>query len=194
MKLIFTQGNPGDKFSSTRHNVGFQLANTLAITHGVDFAYSAKFFAFIAEYSDESEKVLVAKPDTFYNESGRSFAAIKQFYKLENNDILVVHDELALPFGTIRSRVGGSDAGNNGIKSINAHGGDTTARLRIGVGNDLRARMGDTDFVLGRFSADEQSALNDVILPKCLELINHFVAEDHHVTSHTLIDNDTESV
>lgn len=194
MKLIFTQGNPGDKFQATRHNVGFLVADKLARRHSVTFTQNSKFAAHIAEFTHKGEKVIVVKPDTFYNETGRSFVAIKQFYKLDNADILVVHDELALPFGTIRSRVGGSDAGNNGIKSINAGGGDTTARLRIGVGNDLRARMGDTDFVLGKFSADEQSALNDIILPKCLELINHFLAEDHHVTSHTLIDSDTESV
>lgn len=188
MKLIFAQGNPGREYDGTRHNVGFTVADMVASEHSASFKGSTKFFADVAEYSDSGEKVIVAKPTTFYNETGRSFTALKQFYKLENSDILVIHDELALPFGTLRSRVGGSDAGNNGIKSINTHGGDLTARLRIGVGNELRARMGDTDFVLSHFSKDEQGALKDTVLPKCIEIIREFVADNHSVTSHKLTD------
>lgn len=187
MKLIFTQGNPGQEYATTRHNVGFLVADSLAAKHSTNFLASAKFFAEIAEFSDNGEKVIIAKPTTFYNETGRSFAAIKQFYKIDESDILVIHDELALPFGTLRSRVGGSDAGNNGIKSINAHGGLTTTRLRVGVGNELRARIGDTDFVLSRFSAEEQKTLQDTILPKCLDIIHDFIANNHSITSHKLI-------
>lgn len=188
MKLIFAQGNPGREYDGTRHNVGFLVADILAVRHSTSFKNSTKFFADIAEYSDNGEKVLIAKPSTFYNETGRSFTALKQFYKLDNSDILIVHDELALGFGTLRSRVGGSDAGNNGIKSINTHGGNSTARLRVGIGSELRARMGDTDFVLSRFSQDEQKVLNDTIIPKCLEIIRDFIQDNHTVTSHTLLD------
>ena len=192
MKLIFTQGNPGSKYDLTRHNVGFFVAETLSSGASATFTTQTKFHADIAEFSHVGQKVIIAKPTTFYNETGRSFQAIKQFYKLENEDILVVHDELALPFGTIRTRLGGSDAGNNGIKSINMNGGEETARLRIGVGNDLRTRIGDTDFVLGRFSVEESSELTRTILPKCLEVIYKFIADDHQVTSHTLIDKKPE--
>lgn len=192
MKLIFAQGNPGDKFHSTRHNVGFLVADELARQYDTAFTFSTKYAAYVTDFTLDGEKVIIAKPDTFYNETGRSFAALKQFYKLDNADILIVHDELALPFGTVRSRIGGTDAGNNGIKSINSYGGDTTARLRIGIGNDLRTRMGDTDFVLGRFSQEEQAALNDTILPKCIDIVHHFIADNHQVTSHTLIDNKAE--
>lgn len=188
MKLIFTQGNPGKEYDGTRHNVGFLIADALVAEHSAAFKTSAKFFAEIAEYSDSGEKVIIAKPTTFYNETGRSFAAIKQFYKLEEADVLIIHDELALPFGTLRSRVGGADAGNNGIKSINSHGGVQTARLRIGVGNELRARMSDTDFVLSKFSKDEQATLKSTIIPKCLEIVREFVANNHIVTSHKLAD------
>lgn len=187
MKLIFTQGNPGQEYSQTRHNVGFTIADTLTRKHTAPFKVSKKFFAEIAEFTYGGEKVIIAKPSTFYNETGRSFAAIKQFYKLEENDILVIHDEMALPFGTLRSRVGGSDAGNNGIKSINAHGGTQTARLRVGVGNDLRSMMGDTDFILGRFSKDEQTALEKTIIPQCLQIIYEFITNNHAVTSHKLV-------
>ncbi len=184
MKLIFTQGNPGQDYAPTRHNVGFMLGDALAEQANTSFKLQAKFFAEIAEYSNEGEKIIIAKPTTFYNETGRSFAAIKQFYKLEESDILIIHDELALPFGTLRSRIGGSDAGNNGIKSINAHGGEKTARLRVGVGNELRARMGDTDFVLGRFSKDERATLVATVIPKSLELIADFTSDNFTHTTH----------
>lgn len=188
MKLIFTQGNPGPEYTNSRHNIGFFIADTLAREHSATFKASSKFFAEVAECTQDGEKVLIAKPTTFYNETGRSFTALKQFYKLGNNDILIIHDELALPLGTLRSRIGGSDAGNNGVKSINTHGGDSTARLRVGVGNELRSRMGDTDFVLGKFSKDEQKILTSTIVPKSLEIIQAFIAGNHTVTSHTLTD------
>lgn len=194
MKLIFMQGNPGEKFQATRHNVGFLLADAIAQKHDASFKDTSKFSAQIAEFSVGAEKVIIAKPDTFYNETGRSFTALKQFYKFENSDVLIVHDELALQFGTIRSRVGGSDAGNNGVKSINAHGGADTYRLRIGISNELRVRMDDTDFVLGKFSKSEIESLTDKIFPKCLEGIEYFIAGNHQVTSHTLIDENIEIV
>lgn len=187
MKLIFTQGNPGSKFDSTRHNVGFAIADAFAQQAEAIFKPANKFHAEVAEASIDGEKIIVAKPTTFYNETGQSFNAIKQFYKLENEDILVIHDELAIPFGILRSRIGGADAGNNGIKSINSHGGDTTARLRVGIGNEQRAVMGDTDFVLGKFSKDEHDALTKTIIPKSLEIIADFINGSHSVTSHKLI-------
>jgi len=188
MKLLFFQGNPGLQFTNTRHNIGFTIADKLARESNAEFKVSSKFFAEIAEVTASGEKVIIAKPTTFYNETGQSLNAIKQFYKLDESDILIIHDELALPFGTLRSRVGGADAGNNGIKSINAHGGAATARLRIGIGNEQRGIMGDTDFVLGKFNKAEQDALDATIIPKCLHLITEFIADSHSVTSHKLLD------
>lgn len=188
MKLIFTQGNPGAQYSKTRHNIGFILADSIAGQYSASFKLASKFFAEIAEFSVGGEKVLIAKPTTFYNETGQSLNAIKQFYKLEESDILIIHDELALPFGTLRSRIGGADAGNNGIKSINNHGGSQTARLRVGVGSNQRQIMGDVDFVLGRFSSEEHDTLTSTIIPKSLEIVNEFIANNHTVTSHSLIE------
>ncbi len=187
MKLIFSQGNPDSRFDGTRHNAGFAIADAFTEQFNSNFKPVGKFFADVAEVIVDGEKVIIAKPSTFYNETGPSFNAIKQFYKLDNQDILVIHDELAIPFGTLRSRVGGADAGNNGIKSINSHGGDTTARLRVGVGNEHRAVMGDTDFVLGKFSKDEQKILAKTIIPKSIEIINEFITDSHPVTSHKLL-------
>ena len=185
MKLILGLGNPEQKYTGTRHNIGFATLDAYAATHEVPFNLKEKFRASIAEVPGE-EKVLLVKPTTYYNLVGESLRLITDFYKVSPNDILIVHDELSLPFGTIRARLGGSDAGNNGIKSVNAHGGTDTARLRVGISSELRARMGDVDFVLGMFSKDEQAALDESIIPKCLDMIDDFIAGQHEPTSHTL--------
>ena len=187
MKLVFAQGNPGPDYVKTRHNVGWQILDALAGREGELFLTKSKFNADVAELNIAGEKVLLAKPSTYYNETGISARAIVDFYKLvPATDVLVLHDELALPFGTLRLREKGSDAGNNGIKSLNAHIGENYHRLRIGVTNDLREKMGDTDFVLSRLSSEEQTSLEEKIIPKALEIIKDFINENHAVTSHHL--------
>lgn len=176
MKLIFAQGNPGDQYNATRHNVGFQVLDSFAAKQQVRYNAKPKFFADVAEYTHGDEKVLLVKPTTFYNETGRSARTLVDFYKLNPaTDVLVIHDDLALPFGTLRTREKGSDAGNNGIKSLNAHIDHNYARLRIGIYSDLRERVDDVDFVLSRFSKDEQGTLTGDIIPHCQELIDTFI-------------------
>lgn len=184
MKIVFGLGNPGEKYASTRHNTGFLTLNAFAAEQGAEFNAKPKFFAHIAELKIDDEPVLLVKPQTFYNDSGQSYRSLIDFYKLAPGDTLIIHDELALPFGTIRSRSGGSDAGNNGIKSINLHGGEQSARLRVGVANDQRAVMGDVDFVLGRFSQDEQKMFETTLLPKLTGLILDFIQGDFTHTTH----------
>ncbi len=187
MKLLFAQGNPGAEYERTRHNVGFVVLDKLARAHTVTFQPKDKFKALIAELSLDGEKVLLAKPQTFYNETGLSARAIVDFYKLDPSaDVLVIHDELALPFGTLRTRPQGSDAGNNGIKSLNQHLGANYHRLRIGIRNELRDRAQDVDFVLGRFNGEEQEALENNVVPKSIEILDSFVAGNFEHTSHTL--------
>jgi PTH1 family peptidyl-tRNA hydrolase len=188
MKIVFGLGNPGENYAQTRHNTGFLTLDAFASQQGSEFKDKSKFFAHVAETKVDDETVLLVKPQTFYNDSGQSYRALIDFYKADPSDTLIIHDELALPFGTIRSRLGGSDAGNNGIKSINQHGGETSARLRVGVANEQRSVMGDVDFVLGRFSPDERAALETTLLPKLLECIHEFAHDNHVHTSFTLID------
>jgi peptidyl-tRNA hydrolase, PTH1 family len=188
MKILFGLGNPGENFVRTRHNTGFLTLDALASQQGSEFKDKSKFFAHVAETSVDGEQILLVKPQTFYNDAGRSYRAVIDFYKVDPTDTLVIHDELALPFGTIRSRLGGSDAGNNGIKSVNQHGGDSSARLRVGIANEQRVVMGDTDFVLGKFNSDEQEAFQTILLPKLFECINEFACDNHLHTSFTLID------
>jgi PTH1 family peptidyl-tRNA hydrolase len=178
MKIIFAQGNPGAQYADTRHNIGFFLIDELAKKYGVEFVKKQKFHADIAEMTVSGEKVLFVKPATFYNETGQAARLLIDFYKCDpTRNLLVVHDDLALPFGTIRTREKGSDAGNNGVKSLNAHLGPSYARLRVGIYNELRDRIPDVDFVLGRFSQDEKTAL-----PKIGQTVEKVVDEFIHGT------------
>lgn len=188
MKIIFAQGNPEDRYQATRHNVGFQVIDIFASSHNCTFTAKPKFFADIAECTVAGEKVLLVKPTTYYNETGRCFRAILDFYKLAPEDVLIVHDELALPLGTLRTRMGGSDAGNNGIKSINQHGGQTTSRLRVGIANNRGLTITDVDFVLGRFNAAESDILTQLIIPAAIEFIESFISGDFAPHSITVLE------
>lgn len=186
MKIIFAQGNPGIEYEKTRHNIGFLALDFFASAHGASFQTKSKFHADIAELNLQDEKVLLVKPTTFYNETGKAARTLVDFYKVDNKDILTIHDDLALPFGTIRTREKGSDAGNNGIKSLNAHLGQDYARIRVGIWNDLAERIDAADFVLSRFTANEANVLLDTVLPKTDELISAFIVDDFMTTSHKL--------
>jgi PTH1 family peptidyl-tRNA hydrolase len=187
MKIIFAQGNPGAQYSHSRHNVGFMMLDQIAAEHGLTFTKKPKFYADVAEDTIAGEKILLIKPTTFYNETGQSARALVDFYKLTPaTDVLVVHDDLALPFGTIRIRAKGSDAGNNGIKSLNSHLGTDYARLRIGIYNELRDRVNDADFVLSNFTKNEADLFNDTIGQKVRESIELFCAGKLDAVSHKL--------
>ena len=176
MKIIFAQGNPGKQYARTRHNAGFIVLDALANELNSQWKTNDKFRADIAETNIMGEKVLFVKPLSFYNETGQVARAINDFYKLTpSEDVLVIHDELALPFGTLRVRPNGRDAGNNGIKSINSHLGQDYARVRIGVWNERRDLMNDADFVLSAFNEDEATTLNGLVKPSIVPIIEAFV-------------------
>lgn len=185
MKLLLGLGNPGPRYRATRHNTGWRVLDRLASQHSASWLEKAKFHAAISEFSQGSEKVVLAKPTTFYNETGRAARALIDFYKLDPaRDVLVIHDDLALPFGSIRVRETGSDAGNNGIKSLNAHLGPDYARLRIGIASELRPRLGDVEFVLAAFTPEENDKLEATVVPRALELADDFMRGDLMITSH----------
>ena len=187
MKIIFAQGNPGTEYSHTRHNVGFYILDQLAKQHHLTWTDKAKFNSLITEVVINDEKVILVKPTTFYNETGISARKLIDFYSLNTaTDILVIHDDLALPFGTIRIRGQGSDAGNNGIKSLNSHLGPDYHRIRVGIWNERRDLMNDADFVLSRFSKEESKKIDDLVVPHVIERIEKFCQETLGSTSHTL--------
>lgn len=182
MKILLAQGNPGPDYAHTRHNVGWLLLDLYADKYGAPFKPEKKFFADIATLSIAGEKVLLVKPTTFYNETGRTARALVDFYKLAPaNDLLVLHDDIALPIGTVRVRPNGSDAGNNGIKSLTAHLGPDYWRIRVGVHDSTRPQTGAVNFVLGTFSKASLEAIKKDILPYVETKITEFI--DGSITS-----------
>lgn len=172
MKLVVGLGNPGAEYRETRHNVGFQVADELARRWGVE-SWRESFESLTARTMHASQPVLLCKPLTFMNLSGRAVAGLAHFYKLDLADLLVVTDDVALPLGRLRARRGGSDGGHNGLKSVaQMLGTRDYARLRIGVGRgDIEsadgravARPEMSDHVLGRFRPDEQDTISAAIL------------------------------
>jgi PTH1 family peptidyl-tRNA hydrolase len=134
MKLFVGLGNPGAEYSFNRHNVGFMAADAIAATHGFP-AWRKRFQGLAAEGRLGREQVLLLKPQTFMNESGRSVGEAVRFYKLDLADVIVFHDELDLVPGKVRVKAGGGVAGHNGLRSITAHIGNDYVRVRIGIGH-----------------------------------------------------------
>ena len=165
MKIIVGLGNPGDKYKNTRHNVGFKVLDLLANDCGESFHNEAKFKAEICKVNISGESVLLVKPQTFMNLSGDSLALLMNFYKLTIDDLLVVFDDLSIELGNLRFRANGSDGGHNGIKSIIKclSNNNKFARLKVGVGPQP-PYMPAEKFVLGDFTKEESSLLQDVIL------------------------------
>jgi aminoacyl-tRNA hydrolase len=190
MKVILALGNPGEKYVHTRHNAGFLVIDQLAAEQGAQFSNKPKFFAYIAELNSftvnsaasakphtttPQKKVLLVKPTTYYNDVGISARALMDFYKLTLDNVLVIHDDTALDFGKIRVRKGGRDAGSNGLKSLHTHIGADFWHIRIGTDNLLRRQIGDVDFVLSKFNADEQKILRNWTIPESIKLISTFL-------------------
>lgn len=185
MKIIFAQGNPGRQYAKTRHNVGFLILDELAKQKHGKWLEKPKFKGDITEVEFGNTKAILVKPITFYNESGNSIRALVDFYKINPaKDLLVIHDDLALPFGTIRTREKGSDAGNNGIKNIISHIGERFNRMRIGIKAESKESPDDTKFVLNRFNRKEAKQLKTVIVPQSLQLIEQFVEDKLEITSY----------
>ncbi|MBC7565295.1 aminoacyl-tRNA hydrolase [Candidatus Saccharibacteria bacterium] len=189
MKLVFAQGNPDKKYQNTRHNTGFLIVDAFGEKYDTVWRDIDKHKGCIATITINGEKVLLIKPLSYYNETGQVARTLIDYYKLDAaKDLLVVHDDLALPLGTVRVRVGGSDGGNNGIKSLNLHVGQAYTRIRVGIWTAGRDRMDDVNFVLGVFPKEEKEKLDKFIIPHVIEQIETFVAGTLEVTSASLTD------
>ena len=161
--LVVGLGNPWKEYDGTRHNVGF--ACLAAVAKAADFQpwvdkKTLKCHEASATLGDT--RVILIKPTTFMNLSGEAVAAVANFYKIDADHITVVHDELDIPFGQVRLRTGGSSAGHNGLKSIIQHIGEEFGRVRIGIGPKEPAQIDSADFVLGRFSKDQQAHMGEL--------------------------------
>ncbi len=160
MKLFVGLGNPGAKYAGHRHNVGYMVVDRIAADH--DFGgWRSKFHGQISEGRMASDKIMLLKPETFMNDSGRAVGEAQRFHKLSPEDVVVFHDEIDLAPGKMRVKLGGGNAGHNGLRSIDAHIGSNYQRVRIGVGHP--GRKDAVHFhVLRDFSKSDQAWLEDL--------------------------------
>jgi peptidyl-tRNA hydrolase, PTH1 family len=173
--LIIGLGNPGRQFDGTRHNIGFEVLDK--------FAKSNDFPGWVAKRDLKSElaiqnmgenRVILCKPTTFMNNSGEAAQAVQHFYRVYNSTTLAIYDELAIPFGSLRTRLGGSDACHNGVKSLIQQIGEDYGRLRIGVGSAVSQKADAAEFVLGKFAKQEQASV-PLILREAGVLITEYI-------------------
>jgi PTH1 family peptidyl-tRNA hydrolase len=169
MKLIVGLGNPGKKYTKTRHNVGFLVLDEIfeQVAKESDISgweLSKKFNAEIAGYTEKGEKVILAKPMTFMNASGQSVGLLAHYYKIPPQDIIVVHDDKDLKLGEIKFQKDKGHAGHNGIRSIiESIGSQNFERVRIGIASANERKMKNTaKFVLGRFGVLEKTRLQKI--------------------------------
>lgn len=162
MKLLVGLGNPGPKYESNRHNIGFMAADEIHRRHSSFSPWRARFQAQVSEGTLAGEKVLLMKPMTYMNESGRSVGEALRFYKLTPQDVVVLYDELDLPPAKFRMKNGGGHGGHNGLRSITAHITDAYRRVRLGIGHP-----GHKDrvhqWVLGDFAKADQEWLEPLL-------------------------------
>ena len=172
MKYLITGlGNPGDEYQNTRHNIGFKILDALADASNIVF--SDKRYGFVAEYKFKARTFILLKPTTYMNLSGKAINYWLQKEKIAFENLMVLTDDLALPFGTLRLRAKGGDAGHNGLKSIQqVTGRSDYARLRFGIGADFNPGQ-QVNYVLDEWSEEEIEVLPEKI-DTCIQIIKSF--------------------
>lgn len=164
IRLIAGLGNPGPRYQATRHNAGFWFADAVAHGRGGQFKSSARFHGELYEAIDDGRTCWILKPDVFMNRSGQAVAVLAGFYKIPVEQILIVHDELDLPPGTVRLKQGGGNGGHNGLRSVTeSMGSGNFARLRIGIGHPGQRDL-VTDYVLTKPSQEDRQAIEEAIV------------------------------
>ncbi len=158
--LIVGLGNIGKNYVGTRHNIGFDALDNFAKKQDFpDWINKKDLKCELTSHTLGNNKIILIKPTTFMNVSGVALHAVQHFYRIDNSKTLVVHDELDIDFGSIRTRIGGKSAGHNGIKSLIEHCGEDFGRVRIGVGPKSPEKIASEDFVLGKFSKEQKENL-----------------------------------
>lgn len=172
--LLVGLGNIGKEYVGTRHNIGFECLEAFVDKTPEMEPWIAKkdLKCLMSTGRLGDARVIAIKPTTFMNLSGEAVQAVLSFYKIAPDHLVVIHDELDIDFGDIRTRMGGGSAGHNGIKSVTQHIGEDYGRIRIGIGPKKPARMDSADFVLQAFSPDEQTQI-----PNLIREVNSFLSE-----------------
>ena len=161
MRLIVGLGNPGSQYAGNRHNIGFMAVDDIVRRHSFG-AIRERFHAAISEGMLAGEKAVALCPTTYMNDSGRAVQAAAQFFKLTPPDVIVIYDEIDLPLGKVRARLGGGTGGHNGIRSIDAHLGNDFWRIRLGIGHPGVPEL-VRSYVLQDFIKDERPVVQAVI-------------------------------
>jgi len=161
MKLFVGLGNPGDKYARHRHNIGFMAVDRIAERHGFS-PWRRRFQGETAEGTIGGERVLLLKPMTYMNESGRAVGEAARFFKIDLQDVVGFHDELDLAPGRVKVKVGGGNAGHNGLRSISAHLGNDFVRVRIGIGHP-GSKDAVIPYVLHDFAKADQEWLDPLL-------------------------------
>ncbi len=178
--IIIGLGNPGREYEMTRHNIGFLAIDRLAERWGVEIN-KYKFKALLGEYRKPHEKVVLVKPQTFMNLSGNAVRSFIQFYKPQIEQVMVIFDDLDLPFGSIRIRKSGGSSGQKGMKSIIEQlGTEEFPRIRVGIGRPP-GKMNSVDFILNKFRKSENNDL-ELILDKCADAVECFIKDGIETT------------
>jgi len=178
MKIIVGLGNPGRKYERTRHNAGFMAVDALARTLGADIAQE-KHSALIGRIRIGSEEAIIAKPQTYMNDSGRAVSAILRNTVAQVSDLVVIHDELDLPLGTVRVKISGGHGGHNGLRSIVEYIGSAEfIRVRIGIGRPA-PETDPADYVLSPFLREEQQTAAESIA-RASDAVSMIVSEGPH--------------
>jgi peptidyl-tRNA hydrolase, PTH1 family len=171
MYLIVGLGNPGKKYQNTRHNIGFVCADSIAGIYQLK-SDTNQYKSEVYKGRIDDFKVIVIKPMTFMNDSGKAISGFVNFFKIPVGNVIVIHDELDLPLGSVRIGVGNGTAGHNGLKSINSMIENKYIKIRVGIGRPANSSM-VSDYVLNDFSAEEFLALDKIKkrIAECLPLI-----------------------
>lgn len=160
--LVVGLGNVGKKYDGTRHNIGFAALDEVARSQEFDPWIEKKDLKCLTTQKTIGDnRVILCKPTTFMNNSGEAVQAISHFFKVPVDQIVAVYDEIDIPFGQIRTRVGGGSAGHNGVKSLSQHVGEGYGRIRVGI--QAETKLETSDYVLAKFSKEEQSHMNELL-------------------------------
>ena len=174
MKLIVGLGNPGERYKQTRHNVGFMVLDKLIKQSTVE-GWDKKFDSFFTKIIIAQKSMILLKPLTFMNVSGHAVQKVKNFYGIDPNNIVIIHDDIDLELGKIKLKKGGGDGGHNGLKSIIKLIGSEFNRIRIGIGRPEKISV--SSYVLNNFREEEVPLLKKIILKSC-EGINLLIANE----------------
>jgi peptidyl-tRNA hydrolase, PTH1 family len=161
MFLIAGLGNPGEKYKNTRHNIGFLVIDEIAKNLITTSINNSNFKAITLKTINKNIHQILLKPQTFMNLSGESVLSVADYYGIANDKIIVIHDDLDLPFGSVKFKIGGGHGGHNGLRSIDGHTGADYIRVRIGIGKPVNKEV--ADYVLSDFSKVEMDKLSDII-------------------------------